>query len=112
MGDTYENFVLSEGLEKVTVRDDAKLPNCGVFTILCEDHTIGNLIRCKLHEDKHVIFAGYRITHPMKYDISLRIQTDGAQIMNLIINCKEFWTPKKAFNFALAKLEEEFIELY
>ncbi|GFH17575.1 DNA-directed RNA polymerase II, 13.6 kDa polypeptide [Haematococcus lacustris] len=33
--------------------------------MLQEDHTMGNLLRMQLHADKSVVFAGYRIPHPL-----------------------------------------------
>lgn len=38
-------YLLPEGAQKVTYEKDTKISNAGKFTILREDHTIGNLIR-------------------------------------------------------------------
>eukprot|EP00201_Polytomella_parva_P004296 CAMPEP_0175073872 /NCGR_PEP_ID=MMETSP0052_2-20121109/20873_1 /TAXON_ID=51329 ORGANISM="Polytomella parva, Strain SAG 63-3" /NCGR_SAMPLE_ID=MMETSP0052_2 /ASSEMBLY_ACC=CAM_ASM_000194 /LENGTH=75 /DNA_ID=CAMNT_0016341869 /DNA_START=200 /DNA_END=427 /DNA_ORIENTATION=- len=36
---------------------------------------MGNLIRMKLHEDPKVVFAGYRIPHPLEPKMVVRVQT-------------------------------------
>ena len=40
-----DSYLLPEGAQKVTYEKDTKISNAGKFTILREDHTIGNLIR-------------------------------------------------------------------
>lgn len=40
-----DSYLLPEGAAKVTYEKDTKIPNAGKFTILREDHTMGNLIR-------------------------------------------------------------------
>lgn len=47
------------------------------FTIIEEDHTIGNMVRMNLSNDSRVLFAGYRKTHPAVQRIELKIRTDG-----------------------------------
>eukprot|EP01079_Euglenida_sp_SAG-EU17-18_P005942 gene5942-1060_t len=56
--------------------EDEKLPDMVTFTLQKEDHTIGNLIRMKLHEDHSVVFAGYRLRHPLEHNIEIKVQTD------------------------------------
>lgn len=40
-----DSYMLPEGAQKVTYEKDTKIQNAGKFTILREDHTMGNLIR-------------------------------------------------------------------
>ncbi len=60
-----------------------------------EDHTLGNLLRSKLLEDKKVKHAGYQIVHPLTGGIRLLIQTEGGA------------GPRDALLKALAGIEEE-----
>lgn len=60
-----------------------------------EDHTLGNLLRSKLLEDKKVRHAGYQIVHPLTGGIKLLIQTEGSA------------KPRDALKKALASLGEE-----
>jgi DNA-directed RNA polymerase II subunit RPB11 len=73
--DRYDRFAPREDESKVTFARDQKLPNAGVLSILREDHTAGNLLRCALHEDPAVVFAGYRIPHPLEPLMEVRVQT-------------------------------------
>lgn len=77
--DRYERFVLTEGQQKVRYDKDTKLANAGTFTIQREDHTMGNLIRMQLHERPSIVFAGYRIPHPLKAEMVVKLQTRGQQ---------------------------------
>jgi len=72
-------FVLPEGTPKVVYKPDTKLENAGTFTIMQEDHTVGNLIRMQLHADKHNVFAGYRIPHPLETRLVIKVQTTGVK---------------------------------
>eukprot|EP00478_Filoreta_tenera_P005820 GABV01007189.1.p1 GENE.GABV01007189.1~~GABV01007189.1.p1 ORF type:complete len:101 (+),score=25.79 GABV01007189.1:70-372(+) len=45
------------------------------FIIRKEDHTLGNLVRMKLLRDERVIFAGYKVPHPLKYDLIIKLRT-------------------------------------
>lgn len=49
--------------------------NAGTFKIEREDHTIGNLLRMQLMQDKNVIFVGYKNPHPLEHHILLKVQT-------------------------------------
>eukprot|EP00636_Phaeomonas_parva_P001801 CAMPEP_0118860430 /NCGR_PEP_ID=MMETSP1163-20130328/6281_1 /TAXON_ID=124430 /ORGANISM="Phaeomonas parva, Strain CCMP2877" /LENGTH=115 /DNA_ID=CAMNT_0006794117 /DNA_START=110 /DNA_END=457 /DNA_ORIENTATION=- len=60
--------------EQVTYAKDTKIPNAGTFTILREDHTLGNLLRLELLRDPSVRFAGYIAPHPLEHRIKLRVQ--------------------------------------
>jgi len=93
--DRYDRFAPREGEAKVTFSRDQKLPNAGVFSVLREDHTAGNLIRCSLHDDPEVVFAGYRIPHPLEPLMEVRVQTTARK------------TPVAAVSEALDRLTAE-----
>jgi hypothetical protein len=46
-----------------------------VHLALQEDHTMGNLIRMQLHSDRFVVFAGYRIPHPLENKMVVKVRT-------------------------------------
>lgn len=54
---------------------DTKIPNAATFKILKEDHTLGNMLRMKLLDNPQVIFAGYKMPHPLEHEFVLKIQT-------------------------------------
>ncbi|KAH7640014.1 DNA-directed RNA polymerase II subunit RPB11 [Dermatophagoides farinae] len=72
---SFESFLLFKGEKKVTIEKDTKVPNACLFTVSKEDHTLGNLIRMQLLKDPKVIFAGYKVPHPLQHEFILRIQT-------------------------------------
>ncbi|KAL9646456.1 hypothetical protein ABK040_006453 [Willaertia magna] len=72
--ETWELFDL-EGEIKLKEEKIEKMPNAASFTINKEDHTLGNIVRMKLLEDKRVLFAGYRIPHPLEHHIEVKLQT-------------------------------------
>ncbi|KAK0407480.1 hypothetical protein QR680_019217 [Steinernema hermaphroditum] len=72
---SFESFLVFDGEKKITFEKDTKVPNAAIFTILKEDHTLGNLIKHQLLKDPQVLFAGYRNPHPLDHKIILRIQT-------------------------------------
>ncbi|CAH1399938.1 DNA-directed RNA polymerase II subunit RPB11 [Halyomorpha halys] len=72
---TFESFLLYEGEQKIIVETDTKVPNAAIFTINKEDHTLGNMIRNQLLKDPQVLFAGYKLPHPLEHKFLIRIQT-------------------------------------
>jgi DNA-directed RNA polymerase II subunit RPB11 len=42
------------------------IPSSSIFTFNKEDHTLGNLLRSRLLQNPHVIFAGYKVCPPWK----------------------------------------------
>ncbi|KAF6255074.1 DNA-directed RNA polymerase [Scenedesmus sp. NREL 46B-D3] len=97
--DRYSRFVLPEGKDKVEYRQDTKLKNAGQYVIRLEDHTVGNMLRQQLHSDEAVVFAGYRIPHPLDPLMVVRIQTTDAK------------QPQEAMAHALLDLKAEIAEL-
>jgi DNA-directed RNA polymerase II subunit RPB11 len=43
-----------------------------------QDHTLANILRAQLLEDKTVIFAGYKVPHPLEPYFLLKVQTNGS----------------------------------
>ncbi|KRT81334.1 hypothetical protein AMK59_4939 [Oryctes borbonicus] len=72
---TFESFLLYDGEKKIIREQDTKVPNAAIFTINKEDHTLGNMIRNQLLKDPNVLFAGYKLPHPLEHKFVLRIQT-------------------------------------
>ncbi|KAJ5180449.1 hypothetical protein N7492_003659 [Penicillium capsulatum] len=75
--DVYEAILLAPGEKKIDVEIDTRLPNAAIFTFHKEDHTLGNLIRARLLKTPNVIFAAYKVPHPLTPNFELRVQTDG-----------------------------------
>lgn len=73
--DRFELFLLPEGESKLKIEPDTKAPNAVIITFEKEDHTLGNLIRAELLEDKNVLFAAYKVEHPLFAKFKMRIQT-------------------------------------
>ncbi|KAH3903308.1 probable DNA-directed RNA polymerase II subunit RPB11 [Saccharomycodes ludwigii] len=73
--DRFELFLLPDGVPKLQIEPDTKAPNAIVITFEKEDHTLGNLIRAQLLEDKGVLFAAYKVEHPLFARFKMRIQT-------------------------------------
>ncbi|CZR57941.1 related to DNA-directed RNA polymerase 13.3K chain [Phialocephala subalpina] len=75
--DRFELFLLGDGEKKVTEASDTRTANSSIFTFNKEDHTLANMVRSALLKNTHVLFAGYKIPHPLFAKFELRIQTDG-----------------------------------
>ncbi|KAJ2922298.1 hypothetical protein H1R20_g14803, partial [Candolleomyces eurysporus] len=73
----YELFVLEDGEKPVEVTEDTKIPNAATIKIVKQDHTLGNMLRAQLLATPHVLFAGYKVPHPLHPYFQIKIQTDG-----------------------------------
>jgi DNA-directed RNA polymerase II subunit RPB11 len=62
------------GKHQVHVSEVTKVTNTKLFQIWKEDHTVANLLREKLLDDDKVIFAGYRVPHPLENRYEVRVQ--------------------------------------
>ncbi|RDX97426.1 DNA-directed RNA polymerases II, IV and V subunit 11, partial [Mucuna pruriens] len=93
--DRYERFVVPEGTKKVSYERDTKIINAASFTIEREEHTIGNILRMQLHRDPNVLFAGYKLPHPLQYKIIIRIHTTSQS------------SPMQAYNQSINDLDKE-----
>ena len=60
---------------RLTQEKDTKVPDAATFTIQCEDHTLGNLLRMSLLESDQVLFSGYKIPHPLENAVLVKVQT-------------------------------------
>ena len=59
--------------------ESKNVPNAGTYKIRLHDHTIGNALRMELLKNRNVLFAGYRVPHPLFHEIEIRIQTTGKE---------------------------------
>jgi DNA-directed RNA polymerase II subunit RPB11 len=73
--DRYERFVVPEGMKKVAYERDMKIMNAATFTVQREDHTVGNVLRMQLHRDPSVLFAGYKLPHPLQYKMVVKVRS-------------------------------------
>lgn len=71
----WESFVTEEGSRKIYMEKDTRIPNAAIFTVMREDHTLANMLRSKLLSNPKVLFAGYKIAHPLEPEFTLRLQT-------------------------------------
>ncbi|CAM9198626.1 unnamed protein product [Choristocarpus tenellus] len=81
--------------DRLAYSPDTKIPHAGTFEIIKEDHTLGNLLRMQLLQDKQVRFAGYVQPHPLENKIHVKVQTNGDN------------TPVDALSAAIEDLSQE-----
>lgn len=93
------------GTARLTVEEDTKIPNAATITIHKEDHTLANMLRSQLLQMDHVLFAGYKIPHPLEPRFIIKIQTDNEStpIQAVQEACKSLIT-------TLAKMRDAFIK--
>jgi DNA-directed RNA polymerase II subunit RPB11 len=72
---TWELLLVPDGMKKISMEMDSKIPNAATFLVLKEDHTMGNILRMQLLENPKVLFAGYKMPHPLEHQFVLKIQT-------------------------------------
>jgi DNA-directed RNA polymerase II subunit RPB11 len=53
------------------------VPNTAIFTFNKEDHTLGNLLSQRLLKYDYIVFAAYKVPHPLFATFELRVSTDG-----------------------------------
>lgn len=70
----FDTFLLYDGESKIIMEKDTKVRNAALFHVSKEDHTLGNMIRMQLLKDPRVLFAGYKVAHPLEHKFTLRIQ--------------------------------------
>lgn len=93
--DTFELFDQDDDI-KLKEEPVEKMVNASVFDINKEDHTIGNILRTQLLEDETVMFAGYRVPHPLEHRIEIKLQTTNES------------TPKHSLANAVSKLTAQY----
>jgi DNA-directed RNA polymerase II subunit RPB11 len=74
---TWELYTLAEGTQKITVKQDTKIPNAATFIIEKEDHTLACILRNSILKNPKVIFCGYKVPHPLESKFLLKIRTNG-----------------------------------
>lgn len=74
--DRFELFILPDGVSKIRITPDSRVPNCIIVKFEREDHTLGNMLRQELINDPKVIFAAYKVQHPLFANFLMRIQTE------------------------------------
>ncbi|KAE8258661.1 hypothetical protein A4X13_0g1535 [Tilletia indica] len=75
----FELFMLMPGEKRVEIKEDTRIPNTVVVVLNKEDHTLGNMIRHAVLNQPSVLFAGYKVPHPLEPRTLVRIQTDGTK---------------------------------
>ncbi|KIM46813.1 hypothetical protein M413DRAFT_440384 [Hebeloma cylindrosporum] len=73
----HESYVLEDGEKPVEVTEDTKIPNAATIKIVKQDHTLGNMLRAQLLSMPQILFAGYKVPHPLHPYFLIKIQTDG-----------------------------------
>jgi len=73
----HELYVLDDGEKPVEVTEDTKIPNAATIKIVKQDHTLGNMLRAQLLSMPQILFAGYKVPHPLHPYFLIKIQTDG-----------------------------------
>ncbi|KAF8637905.1 hypothetical protein AX17_002528 [Amanita inopinata Kibby_2008] len=73
----YELFVLEDGERAVEITEDTKIPNAATIKVVKQDHTLGNMLRAQLLSMPQVLFAGYKVPHPLQPYFLIKVQTDG-----------------------------------
>ncbi|KZT60914.1 DNA-directed RNA polymerase II, partial [Calocera cornea HHB12733] len=74
----FELFTLGDGEKMIEVVEDTKIPNAATIRVLKQDHTLANMIRGYMLKNPKVLFAGYKVPHPLEPAFILKIQTDGS----------------------------------
>lgn len=74
----FELYVLDDGERPVEVTEDTKIPNAATIKILKQDHTLANMLRAQLLDMPQILFAGYKVPHPLHPYFLIKIQTDGS----------------------------------
>jgi len=72
-----ELYVLEDGEKPVEITEDTKIPNAATIKIVKQDHTLGNMLRAQLLTMPQVLFAGYKVPHPLHPYFIIKVQTDG-----------------------------------
>lgn len=109
----YEAIYLDDEQKKMTFVKDTKMTDAGTFTINKEDHTLGNILRMHLLENKKVLFAGYKIPHPLYYETLVKVRTTQdttpqAEFKRSLKDLQSIFSDvKQKFNLAVTEKETE-----
>lgn len=55
------------------------------LSLVNEDHTLGNIITHYLQEHKSILYAGYKIDHPLERVVDITLKSNGSKKMKTII---------------------------
>ena len=55
------------------------------LSLVNEDHTLGNLLSHYLQEHKSILYAGYKIDHPLERVVDITLKSNGSKKMKTII---------------------------
>lgn len=72
----HDKILISFSCVRLTEIPDTRIPNAATYKFEREDHTLGNLLRSQLLQDSRVIFAAYKVEHPLFANFLLKIQTE------------------------------------
>ena len=67
---------------------DSVLPDCSVFTVSGEDHTLGRMLVETLEKMEGVNFVAYMKTHALEGDMKLKLATGHDNIQTLLMACE------------------------
>jgi len=81
----FELFVLEDGEKPVEITEDTKIPNAATIKIVKQDHTLGNMLRAQLLSMPQILFAGYKVPHPLHPYFLIKIQTDGTMTPQAVL---------------------------
>jgi len=65
---------------------DKSNPYAGVISYTDEDHTLGNTLRHYLLQHPNVPLAAYRMTHPLKNEMTVSVVTDNTKSVPEVVN--------------------------
>lgn len=77
-GQMDTEFLDEDEVKPVVAQKEEKSTNCYTFTVQNEDHTLGNMLTDQLLQENGIRFAGYRIEHPTKDIIKIRVQSENS----------------------------------
>lgn len=86
--DAVRNAIKKDNETKVSYPDTELVMNARDILLIDENDTIGNLLQEYILDDQSIHFCGYKISHPLKKEVIIRISFKMEQDNN-ISNCKK-----------------------
>lgn len=69
----------------LTIHYSKTYPNTLTLKIDGETHTLGNLLAEKILKDPRCTFSAYKVSHPLKEEMELRVSASGSTpVLNMI----------------------------
>ena len=81
---------------RVSYERDTKTEASGTFELQREDHTVGEPLVAKLHENEKVHFAACKVPHPLEHRLLIKIKTHHSA-----------YTPVTAYNEAVTRVSDQ-----